>query len=281
MSNRTVYHFNQLSRRYFKTYLGLSTSVFLFILYFQPFATNLFEFENKILFIAGFGFITFITQVLVQIMFQAYLVRSVPDVEENVLLNSLYYITLLALSTIAFTFYIRYVGHTPLSFNLVVRVVIICLSIPVTIHLKNKMTSLIGKNKILLQENRSIQDKVKHYSEIYSNKMIELNSDNESDNIKILASELVFIKSADNYVEVGFLEGGELKKKMIRNTLKNFEMQLKEINYFIRTHRSSIVNMKYIDKLNKNFNTYWISLDDIKETIPVSRQYLNSVKQLL
>jgi hypothetical protein len=71
MSNRILFHFINLSRRYFKTYLGLSISVFLFILYFQPFATNLFEFENKILYIAGFGIIIFIIQVIVQIIFQS------------------------------------------------------------------------------------------------------------------------------------------------------------------------------------------------------------------
>jgi DNA-binding LytR/AlgR family response regulator len=108
-----------------------------------------------------------------------------------------------------------------------------------------------------------------------------LDSDNASDRIRVLVSEIIFLKSADNYVEVVFHEGGELRKKMIRNTLKNIEKQLKEFNNFVRTHRSSIVNIQYIDKLNKNFNTYWLTLIDTKETIPVSRQYLMAVKDLL
>jgi DNA-binding LytR/AlgR family response regulator len=281
MPNETIYHFNNISKRYFKTYLGLSISVFLFILYFQPFTTNRFEFENKILYIAGFGIIIFIIQVIVQIIFQSILIRDENEREENSLLNALYYFSLLSLSTVAITFYIRYVGHTAVTFNLVVRVVILCLSIPVTIHLKNKLESIHGKYKNLLHENRLMEDKLKQFTGYYSNRFIELSSDNDSNNIKILLSELVFIKSADNYVEVGFLDGGEFKKKMIRNTLKNIEQQLKEFNNFIRTHRSSIVNMKYILKLNKNFNTYWLTLDETKETIPVSRQYLMAVKDLL
>jgi DNA-binding LytR/AlgR family response regulator len=68
---------------------------------------------------------------------------------------------------------------------------------------------------------------------------------------------------------------------MIRNTLKNIEQQLSEFNIFIRTHRTSLVNIQYINKLNKNFNTYWLSLDNTKETIPVSRQYLLSVKNIM
>jgi hypothetical protein len=281
MSISTIDRFTNLSRIFFKTYLVLSISVFLFILYFQPFTTVHYEFENKILYIAGFGIIIFIVQVIVQIIFQGFLVHNKTDKEEYSLLNALYYFSLLALSSVAFAFYIRYVGQTEITFNLIVRVVILCLSIPVTMHLRNKIDSLQDKNKNLLKENRLMQDKLKQYNESYSNRFIELNSDNDSNNIRILLSDLVFIKSADNYVEVGFLEGGEFKKKMIRNTLKNIEQQLKEFNNFIRTHRSSIVNMKYIERLNKNFNTYWLTLNETKETIPVSRQYLMAVKELL
>jgi DNA-binding LytR/AlgR family response regulator len=240
-----------------------------------------FEFENKLLFIAGFGIIIFIIQVIIQIIFQRFLLQSKTDDEENSLLNSIYYISQLALCSVAFTFYIRYVGHTAITFNIAVRVVIICLSVPVTLHLKNKLVFLHGNYKKLLQENRLMQDKLKQFSENYATRFIELNSENESEIIRIPASEIVFIKSADNYVEVGFLEGGEFKKKMIRNTLKNIEKQLKEFNNFVRTHRSSIVNMQYIARLNKNFNSYWLTLDETKETIPVSRQYLMAVKQLL
>jgi DNA-binding LytR/AlgR family response regulator len=79
---------------------------------------------------------------------------------------------------------------------------------------------------------------------------------------------------------VGYQEGNEVKKKMIRNTLKNVEQQLRDFNNFIRTHRTSIVNIQNIDKLHKNFNTYWLSLVNTIETIPVSRQYLMVVKEL-
>lgn len=281
MPNNSINQFINLSKKYFKTYLGISISVFLFILFFQPFPTKNFEFENKQLFVAGFGFIIFIIQVLVQIIFQRHLIRIETDEEDNSLLNSVYYFSQVALTSVAFAFYIRYVGHTKMTFNIVVRVIIICLSVPVTIHLKNSLALLHERYKNLLQEYRSMQDKLKQFSENYTNRFIELNSENESDNIRILISEVVFIKSADNYVEVGYLEGGEFKKKMIRNSLKNIETQLKEFNNFIRTHRSSIVNMQYIAKLNKNFNTYWLTLDETREIIPVSRQYLMAVKDLL
>jgi DNA-binding LytR/AlgR family response regulator len=203
------------------------------------------------------------------------------DGEYNPLFNSVYYFLQMALTSVAFVFYIRYVGNTAITFNIVLRVVVISLSVPVTLHLKSTLSSMHGKYKKLLEDNRLMQDKLKQFSESYADKFIELNSENESDNIRIQVSEIVFVKSADNYVEVGFREGGEVRKKMIRNTLKNIEKKLKEFNNFVRTHRSSIVNIQHIDKLNKNFNTYWLTLNETRETIPVSRQYLMAVKDLL
>ncbi|MCG6191093.1 LytR/AlgR family response regulator transcription factor [Maribellus maritimus] len=280
MSNNTINQFITLLKKYFKIYLAISISVFLFIMFFQPFPSHKFESENKNLFIAGYGLIIFIIQLIVQIIFQRHLLRNNTDEEYNPLLNSLYYFSQVALTSLAFVFYTRYVGNTGITFNIVLRVIVISLSVPVTIHLKSIFSSMHEKYKNLLEEKIIMQDKLKQFSESYANKFVELNSENESDNIRIQVSEIIFVKSADNYVEVGFRDGGEFRKKMIRNTLKNIEKQLKEFKNFVRTHRSCIVNIQYIDKLNKNFNTYWLTLIDTKETVPVSRQYLMAVKDL-
>ena len=281
MSNNTINQFIALSKKYFKIYLGISISVFLFILFFQPFPSHKFEFENKNLFFTGYGFIIFVIQVIVQIIFQRHLLRNNTDEEYNPLLNTLYYFVQIVLTSIAFVFYIRYVGNTTITFNIVLRAVVISLSVPVTIHLKNTLSSIHGKYKELLEECKLAHDKLKQFSESYTNKFIELNSENESDNIRLQVSEIIFVKSADNYVEIGFRDGEVFRKKMVRNTLKNIEKQLKEFKNFVRTHRSSIVNIQYIDKLDKNFNSYWLTLVDTKETVPVSRQYLMAVKDLL
>jgi len=281
MSGNSINQFVNLSKKYFKIYLGISISVFLFILFFQPFSSYEFEPENKNLFVGGFGLIVFIVQVIIQAIFQRHLLRNHMDGEYNPLLNSLFYFSQIALTSVAFVFYIRYVGNTGITFNIVLCVVVISLSAPVTIYLKDMLLSMHEKYKKLLEENRQMQDKIRQFSESYADKFIEFTSENEADNIRLQVSEIIFVKSADNYVEIGFRDGGEIRKKMVRNTLKNIEKQLREFNNFVRTHRSGIVNIQYIDKLNKNFNSYWLTLIDTKETIPVSRQYLMVVKDLL
>lgn len=280
-TNKNIDQFIILTKKLFKTYLGITISVFLFILFFQPFTFEKFEFDNKLLFIAGFGLIILIMLFISQILFQNRLMRAEEEMNENSIHIPLYFFTQVVTTSLAFIFYIRYVGQTHITFDIVVKVIFITMSLPITLYLKNKSDSYQVRLKKLAHESRSMQDKLKQFSESYTNKFIELISENESDNFRLQVSEIVFVKSASNYVEIGYNDEGVVKKKMIRNTLRNVEQQLQEFNNFIRTHRTSIVNIQYINKLNKNFDTYWLSLDNTKESIPVSRQYLMAVKELL
>ncbi|MBC8343573.1 MAG: LytTR family transcriptional regulator DNA-binding domain-containing protein [Bacteroidetes bacterium] len=279
--NKNISQFIHLFKSYFSIYIWIAVSVFLFILFFQPFTIDHFGFESKLLFLAGFGLIVLFCLILAQIIFQPALLNNENNHHTNSVKIPLYYFFLFATTCLAFTFYLRYVGQVNVNFNIIVRIALICLSLPVTIILKFKLNYYQFRLKGLISENRLLQDKLKKFSENYSNKHIEIISDNESDNFRIPVSEIVYVKSADNYVEVGYHDKGIVKKKLLRNTLRNVEQQLSEFNSFIRTHRTSLVNIQYIDKLNKNFNSYWLSLDKTKETVSVSRQYLLAIKELL
>ena len=280
-TNKKSDQFSIVRTKQFKSFLVITLSVFLFILFFQPFSVEKFEFQNKLVFIAGFGLIILILLFISQILFQSRFMRAEEEMSENSLHIPLYYFTQVVTTSLAFIFYIRFVGEALITFDTVVKVIFISLSLPITLYLKNKMDSYQVRLQNLLHESRAMQDKLKQFSEGYANKFIELISEKESDNFRLQVSEIVFVKSANNYVEIGYNDEGMVKKKMIRNTLRNVEQQLQEFNNFIRTHRTSIVNIQYIKKLNKNFDTYWLSLENTKESVPVSRQYLMAVKELL
>lgn len=281
MSHKKIDQFVYITRKNFQVYLAISILVFLFVLFFQPFAIEKFEFENKLLFFAGFGLIILIFLFLNQILFQNLFLQLEREQPNDSLLFFLYFISLTITTSLAFIFYIRFVGEEQVTFNLVVKIVFICIALPVTIHLNNRLSCYQHRLKDLMHENNSLQIKLRQFSESYASKSVELISENDADNFRILVSKIAFVRSADNYVEIGYQDGSEVKKKMIRNTLKGVENQLREFNNFIRTHRTSLVNVQYIKKFHKNFNTYWLSLDKTDETIPVSRQYLMSVKGLL
>ena len=102
MSKNTINQFIDLSKEYFKIYLGISISVFLFILFFQPFPSINYEFENKLLFFVGFGLIIFIVQVIIQVIFQQHLIHDGTDSEFSSMLNSVYYILQVVITSVAF-----------------------------------------------------------------------------------------------------------------------------------------------------------------------------------
>lgn len=273
--------FVDLLKEYLKVYISISLGVFLFVLFFQPFSLDSFDFNNRILFVAGFGLIVFLFLILIRVVFIGLFAKGENEEGERTFTSYLSDFVLLALTAVAVAFYLRYVGQLDITIYSVLKIVIICLSLPVVLNVSDIVKHTKLKNRQLIYELRQMQEKVNQLSETQVDKFVELISESNSDNFQVQISNMVYVKSADNYVEVGYMEGDDLIKKLIRNTLKNIEQQLKVYNNLVRTHRTCIVNTQYIDKLNRNYNTWWISLTETRETIPVSRQYLMLVKELL
>jgi len=103
----------------------------------------------------------------------------------------------------------------------------------------------------------------------------------ETEDIKLIikAENLLFIRSADNYVEINYLENNCSKKILIRNSLKNIETDLKD-HPIIRCHRSFIINTRRIESAMKTTSGFDIKLQLISDvTIPVSRSYVSELKK--
>lgn len=264
-----------------KLLLGISFGIFLFILFFQPFSVEKFDFNDMLLFVAGFGAITFLFMFLVRVV----LPWIVPD-KDNYDITSDFSIytggfVILALSTVAYAFYLRYVGSASLSFYIIFKIILICFVPPALLRLYDINKNLRQQNESLLSEKGSMQKRLEKYEKDMLNKTIEFISENKTEILTLSINEIAFIRSADNYVEIVYKVDDGFKKSLIRNTLKNIELQLKEYRNFIRCHRICMVNRHYIEKLNKNYNNHWITIRGYKEEIPVSRQYLLKVKEAL
>ena len=260
---------------------AISLGIFLFVLFFQPFPLERFDFNNRLLFVAGFGAITFFFM-LIEITARQFITKKDPrDSNENTISSFLHRFIILALCSVSLAFYLRYVGSVSISFFLMFKIVLICLAPPVILNLIDINQGLKENNKSLVAERRMIQKQIEKFEEDNLNKSLEFISENSNENITLLIAEVIFIQSADNYVEISYLNDGIIKKKLIRNTLKNIESQIKKYSNFIRCHRTCIVNMHYIERLEHNYSSYWLKLKVYQEKIPVSRQYLLKLKEAL
>jgi DNA-binding LytR/AlgR family response regulator len=259
--------------------LSISFGIFLFVLFFQPFPFIDFDFNNSLLFVGGLGAIVFLIMVLVRITFPWIFKRNIPEDHKLVLPAYFNSFIILLLSSAAFVFYLRYVGKVNITFFITFKVIIICIAAPLILWIHDLIYDLKQQNELLDVEIKIIQKQVDKFEDDILNKSIEFPSENYSENISLRISEVALIKSADNYVEIVYKEGEAFKKKLIRNTLKNIEIQVKQYSNFLRCHRICIVNLHYIEKLSRRNHNHWLTIKGFEEPVPVSRQYLLKLKE--
>ena len=272
----------QKLRDEFGLILSISFGIFLFILYFNPFPINNLDLNNGVVYLAGFGGIVFLTVVLIHSILPLLIGENGTD-ENNRKLFPEYMngFLIFLISAVAFEFYLRFVGSVKINFAISFKVFFICLVPPVILRLYDKIKGLILQNESLILEKKIIQKQVEKYEEDYLNKSVEFISENTNENFSLLITEIAFIRSADNYVEIVYKEGETFKKKLIRNTLKNIEQQIRQYSNFFRCHRICIVNLHFVEKLDRNNESHWLIIKGFSEQIPVSRQYLLKLKESL
>lgn len=99
-----------------------------------------------------------------------------------------------------------------------------------------------------------------------------LNGDNKLDILNVYWGDLVHVSSADNYVEVSYLEDQVLHKKLLRTTLKNILQQEPRL---VRIHRSHLINPAHFVEW-KDSNV--IKLAQME--VPVSKNYRETILNL-
>jgi hypothetical protein len=236
--------------------------------------------NNKLLFAAGLGVIVF----LVLIFFRNFLTLFIAQDDDSdgdsgiKAVRNIFFI--IVINSVAFAFYLRYVGFIPVTFHLMSKVVFMSLVPPVIMYVYDKYRTLIIQKVKLEKEKKELAQELQQHINKEDEETIVFVTENKMENLELRLSSIIFLRSADNYVEIVYLEGEFQKKSLIRNTLKNIEIQLRTYTQFQRCHRTCLVNSRYINKLIKRENNYLISLKFTEEILPVSRQYLLKIKEL-
>ncbi len=94
---------------------------------------------------------------------------------------------------------------------------------------------------------------------------IIIRGENKLDILKIKKSDVICVSNSQNYVEIFFLDGSELKVKLIRSTLKKVQ---NSFDFLIQIHRSHLINPSHF-KAWKNADTIYLTQIEL----PVSKNY--------
>lgn len=91
--------------------------------------------------------------------------------------------------------------------------------------------------------------------------------------LTVAKENLLYIESADNYISIWYLKNDQLKKQLVRTTLKETSNKLADTSV-VRTHRSFMINIDKIKVLRREKENLFIELDHpgLKD-IPVSKTY--------
>lgn len=96
----------------------------------------------------------------------------------------------------------------------------------------------------------------------------------------IKLESFLYLESADNYVNIYYLDKDKTTRFTLRNTIKRLEESLGNAG-IIRCHRSYMVNFDKVKVLRKDKVELWLELD-VPNTIslPVSKTYIENVMEI-
>lgn len=108
-------------------------------------------------------------------------------------------------------------------------------------------------------------------------KKIEIKGEGNYEGLCLFFNDIICIQSADNYVEVVYASGKDIKKTLIRNKLSSIADEFPDL---LRTHRSYLINPHHFLQWKTDNSKLFIELFH-HIIVPVSRTYQKEVKSVL
>jgi|WetSurSiteA1Bulk_404760.scaffolds.fasta_scaffold00310_2 hypothetical protein len=270
------YPFNDDLKHNSKIIFFISIGVFAFLWLFMPFDIGSLPVRQKYYLLVGFGLITFLSLSLNLLIIPSLLPKkfssAVWNIKKEILWNSWTLFTIL----VSYFFFTRWLGVMNFSFYTVIKLaltailpisVLIIINYNWVLRLHVKMANELNRK---LKEHKLINEKIVHFA-----------SDYQKDSLAIKASTLLLIRSANNYIEVFWREGDIVKNQMVRCSMITAEEAVKEFKFIYKCHRSFIVNVNFIERFEGNSQGYKLYFDHINFPIPVSKNSVDKLKELI
>jgi predicted house-cleaning noncanonical NTP pyrophosphatase (MazG superfamily) len=255
-------------------FISLGVPLFLFLL--QPFDIGLLPDIDKYYLIIGFGVITFLALSLHLLFFPSLFPKILTSAKWNVMKEIFWNLWIMFTILTGYFLYTKFLGILKFDFDLVIKLILTAV-IPISALI------IINQNRMLrsrLKRADEINKKLKDHK-LLQEEIVNFVSDYQKDSLAIKVSLLLFIRSANNYIEVFWKEGDSVKNRMVRCSMAYAEDLLSEYKFIIKCHRSYMVNITYIDRFEGNLQGYRLYFEKIDFPIPVSKSFASRLKELI
>jgi hypothetical protein len=262
----------------------ISLFVALFLIVFQPFGINQFHDGSKYLILSGYGMVTFFTLVVNLIIIENIFHRFFDErrwVIWKEFVWLLWIIFSIGLGNALYTSVIfAPYFNDGISFYINFQLITLAVgTIPIAILIISKNSYLTSKYSNSAKTlSKNIERK---QLETRKNLLVKLVADNGKDFFELPASDILFVESMGNYINVHYLEGKNLLRNTLRNTIKSTQQCFASTPQIIQCHRAYIVNIDKIISIKGNSQGLRVMLSNCDAEVPVSRSYVDAIRRKL
>jgi len=270
------YPFNDNLKHNSKIVFFISVGVLLFLLLLEPFEISFLPTPEKYYLIIGFGVITFLSLSLHLLFLPSIFPKTFSSLKWNIKKEIFWNLWILFTILTGYFLYCKTLAILKFDFNMVIKLILTAI-IPITgLIIINQNRMLRSHLKLAGELNKKLKDNKLRLEEI-----IHFNSDYQKDSLAIKIGLLLFIRSANNYIEVFWKDGDSVKNQMVRCSMAYTEELLKEHKFIVKCHRSFIVNINFIDRFEGNLQGYKLYFENIDFPIPVSKNFASKLQELI
>ncbi len=269
------YPFNDDFKQNTRIIFAISLILFVLFFLFRPFDINMLDSQEKFFLVGGLVVVIFLGLSINLLLVPAFLANARLFKKWTVLKEIFWNIWIIFTIAAGYFIYFKLVGHFSFSFYILVKVLILS-TIPVSILIPYNRNRLLRIHlQSALELNRHLNEKAHP-----APKIIHLRSDYEKDDLSVDASELLFIRSANNYIEVFWEDRAGTHSQMVRCTLKCAEEASRDYPFIFKCHRTFLVNIYQIKRLEGNSQGYMLFVGEDQRTVSVSRKYIPQFKEI-
>lgn len=256
-------------------YFGVGCFIAFFLIIFQPFGTANVKMDNKSLFLSGYGILSFLIFSIVFIGLPRLFPRAIVEEKWVVWKQILLLITALSLTLLACYIYqalwfgwkISFISFWAFFITVIPISIFPCVMITMLDYIYQLQKHQTVANNFNQQVKPIATDKPKATDKT----LLNFKDENDKLDFVLHLDQLVFIKAANNYVEINYLEEEHIKKYLLRNSIRKIENQLPYPS-IKRCHRSYLVNMDKAGRITGNAQGYKIHFPfTVDFVVPVSR----------
>ena len=269
------YPFNDDLKQNTKLIFIISLILFLLYFLFQPFDIKTLNTQEKYSLIGGLIVVIFLGLSVNLLLIPAFLADKHIFKKWTVLKEIFWNLWIIFTIASAYFIYFQLIGYFSFSFYILIKVLIIS-AIPVSILIPYNRTRLLNMHlQSALELNRYLEEKANPLP-----KVIHLQSDYEKDDLSVDVNKLLYIRSANNYIEVFWQDRKGTHSRLVRCTLKTAEEASRDYPFIFRCHRAFIVNINQIRRLEGNPQGYVLYVGEEEHVLSVSRKYILPFKEI-